>query len=125
MDESRYLWKDKQDVRCVLSIGTGVPAMVDIGSKLQDLVKTLVAIATDTQQTHIDFKKKVTSSYGIHQDYYFRFNVEHGLENISLEEWKQIESIDVATGAYIEENRGEIRRCAESLIHPSMHSFLQ
>lgn len=124
MAEARYLWNNKRDVGCVLSIGTGVPALVDIGSRLQDLVKSLVAIATDTQQTHIDFKKKVTSSYGTHQDYYFRLNVEHGLENISLEEWKHIESIVVATGSYIEENREEIRRCAKSLLHPGMHSFI-
>jgi hypothetical protein len=125
VDEARSLWKNKRDIGCILSVGTGVPAMTDIGTKLRELLEALVAMATNTQDIHINFLKKVMSSYGIHQYFYFRINVEHGLENVSLEEWKHIESIDVATGSYINANREVIRACARTLIHPSTYSFLE
>jgi hypothetical protein len=123
MEEARTLWKNKRDIGCVVSLGTGVPALVDIQAKLEGLVKVLVSMATDTQKIHEKFLNKMISAYGLHQEFYFRFNVEHGLENISLEEWKQLESIDVATGSYISQNHEAIKKCAETLLRPSMYPF--
>jgi patatin-like phospholipase/acyl hydrolase len=123
MDEARNLWKNKRDVGCVVSLGTGVPARADMGAKLKELVDVLVKMATDTQEIHEKFLNKMISSYGLHQEFYFRFNVEHGLESISLEEWKHIESIDVATGSYISKHGEAIKACAQALLHPSMYPF--
>jgi hypothetical protein len=42
-----------------------------------------------------------------------------GWEHVSLEEWTQFESVEVATIAYIDHNRHRVRACAEALTHLS------
>jgi len=45
------------------------------------------------------------------------------LEHVSLEEWTQFESVEVATSAYIDHNRHRVRACAEALTHLSKSYF--
>lgn len=103
-----------------MSLGAGVPELVDLGSDLRQLVRALVDMASDTQTTHQNFLEDIETKYGLDQRIYFRFNVDRGLANIALEEWKHFESIEVATRAYIRDNKHRIRSCAESLVHPRM-----
>jgi hypothetical protein len=123
IDEATTLWHNSRDTGCIVSLGTGVPAMTDFGSRLVKLVPALVAMSTDTERIHHNFEKQIIKSYGLHQSIYFRFNVERGLEHVSLEEWKQFDSVEVATNAYIDYNRHRVRACAEALTHPSKPSF--
>lgn len=123
IDEATTLWHDNRDTGCVVSLGTGIPAMADFGPRLVELFKALVAMSTDTERTHHNFEKRMITSYGLHQEIYFRFNVERGLEHVSLEEWTQFESVEVATNAYIDHNRHRVRACAKALTHLSKSYF--
>ena len=52
------------------------------------------------------------------QGKYFRFNVEQGMQDIELGEWRQVEKMDAVTTAYLRRPAIEIQRCAESLLNP-------
>jgi hypothetical protein len=45
------------------------------------------------------------------------------LQLLSLEEWTQFESVEVATNAYLDHNRHRVRACAEALTHLSKSYF--
>jgi hypothetical protein len=118
LDEAGHLWHDKRDLGCVVSIGTGVPPMVNVGRNLKSLMETLAAMATETHNAAVEVEAKMVDTYGPDQRVYHRFNVERGLENIRLEEWKEFGAITVATQAYIRDHRHRVEACVESLASP-------
>jgi hypothetical protein len=70
-----------------VSIGTGVPSLRPFRDDIFNIGETLVAIATETEQTVERFRRDK-----VHLDNsgrYYRFNVAHGLEDIGLEESKR------------------------------------
>ena len=50
IDEAKTLWQDKRDIGCIVSVGTGMMPMVDVGQNAKALVESLAAMATDTQE---------------------------------------------------------------------------
>ena len=106
----RYLWTAAQDlwpeghledkIKCIVSIGTGVPAVEAFGKNMIDVGKTLLAISTDTETTAELFLQEHRTL--ANRKRYFRFNVEHGLEHIGLEDKEKQASIVAATRAYLE-----------------------
>ena len=111
MDEARQLWPSR-DIACIVSIGTGVPILRDVGQAFGPLIKILKRIATDTEETAKDFKRGLPAK---HADSYFRFNVQHGLGDVELEEWKRLDKVEVATMAYLEDERERFKCCASKL----------
>ena len=49
-------------------------------------------MATDTEKVAREFREEMKHKYGVEQKVYFRFNVQHGLEQVKLEEWSQIDA---------------------------------
>jgi hypothetical protein len=87
-------------VKCFISIGTGNPgkkAFEDSMAKF--LSETVVEIATETENT----EKRFIAKWAKHFDEkrYFRFNVEQGLQNIGLDEYKKKGAMEAATEGYI------------------------
>jgi hypothetical protein len=82
-----------------VSIGTGVLSLKPFRDNVLNIGKTLVAIATETEQTAEKFRqdKKHLDDSGR----YYRSNAEHGLEDDGLEESKKRKEIAAATGRYI------------------------
>ena len=79
------------------------------------VTRTLADVATETERTaeeilraHPDLKE---------QKRYFRFNVQRGLQDIGLEEYKEIPRVAAATGDYLESEgvRVEMEHCVNSL----------
>lgn len=78
------MWSDEAlegNIKCLISIGTGVPSLDSYGSSLLEIAKTLKDIATETEKTAESFHRA-------HSDLddgnrYCRFNVSHGLESIA------------------------------------------
>ena len=86
-------------IKCLVSIGTGIPSLKPFRDDVFHIGETLVAIATETEQTAEKFRRDK-----MHLDNtgrYYRFNVAHGLEEIGLEESKKRKEIAAATRRYV------------------------
>jgi hypothetical protein len=86
-------------VRCLVSVGTGIPSVKPFLDDVLHIGETLIAIATETEQTAERFRqdKSQLDSSGR----YFRFNVVRGLEDVGLEESAKRKEIASATRRYI------------------------
>ncbi|KAL2072095.1 hypothetical protein VTL71DRAFT_11438 [Oculimacula yallundae] len=104
-NEAQDLWKFtdsslESSVKCLVSIGTGVPSLTSFDDSIIGIAKMLTKIATETEMTAERFARdKVTLG---NSGRYYRFNVDRGLENIGLESTKEKGAISAATGRYIE-----------------------
>ena len=81
-----------------MSIGTGVPSLKPFKDDVLHIGETLIAIATETEQTAERFRRErpLLDSTGR----YYRFNVDRGLEDIGLEEAKKVKEMAAATRRY-------------------------
>ena len=86
-------------VKCVVSIGTGVPSLKPFRDHVLHIGETLVAIATETEQTAERFRRD--KSHLEDNGQYYRFNVDRGLEEIGLEESGKRKEIAAATRRYV------------------------
>jgi hypothetical protein len=122
LDEAIDCWTGARDtVHCIVSIGTGEPHSRPVGQTAPEVLKTLVAIATESDRTAKRFEKDHPEY--VQQGKYYRFNVKRGLEDVKLEEHKKINVIAAATARYMEEEdqfrkvcqfRDQIARRSES-----------
>lgn len=102
-------------VKCLVSIGTGNSGYASVGDDIKSFLRTLKNIATDTENT-------TTQSLSDHrglldQQRYFRYNVEQGLQNVGLEEYRQQALIESATQTYLanELQKRSLRASAKNL----------
>ncbi|KAI9676684.1 MAG: hypothetical protein M1829_003003 [Trizodia sp. TS-e1964] len=86
-------------VQCLVSIVTGIPLLKLFRDDLLHIGETLVAIATETEQTAERFQRD--KAYLDSSNRYFRFNVVRGLEDIGLEELTKRKEIAAATRRYV------------------------
>jgi hypothetical protein len=100
-NEAADLWPKiaiKDNIKCLVSIGTGVPSLKPFGENMVDIGNTLVAIAKDSERTAGNFARYHSTLSDKQQ--YFRFNVT-GLEDIGLEDVSQRKLTAAATRRYI------------------------
>lgn len=103
-------------VKCFISIGTGKPGVKAIeDNMLKFLSRTLVDLATDTENTERKFIAKWRQHYD--EKRYFRFNVEQGLQGLGLAEYKEQGTIESATDSYLshQAQRFRVRDCVLNL----------
>ena len=102
-------------VKCLVSIGTGVPSLKPFQNDVFHIGKTLVAIATETEQTAERFRQDKTHLDNTSR--YHRFNVARGLEDIGLEESKKKKEIAAATRRYVgsQDVLKQMQACAENV----------
>ena len=86
-------------LRCLVSIGTGVPSMKPFLDDILHIGDWLIALATETQKTAEQFRREHSNLNN--NGRYYRFSVDRGLENIGLEEAKKKNMIAVATDSYL------------------------
>lgn len=96
------MWGDqlRGKLQCLVSIGTGVPALKPARDDVLGIWATLIELATETEKTAEKFRRDKSSLDD--EGRYYRFNVDRGLEQIGLEESKKKDEIAAATGQYIE-----------------------
>ena len=117
-DEAKRVWgKTSRSIGCIISIGTGVPALKSTGNTGKSIIESLVSIATDTQQTADEFADEIENSGGTDAIAYFRFNVEQGLQTVKLEEWKDFEALCGATDYYLKTRKSEIDMCVNAILN--------
>jgi hypothetical protein len=104
-----------QNVRTLVSIGTGIPDLKDFGDDPLTIGKTLLDMSTETQTTANEFHR--TNSDLDDEGKYYRFNVGRGLAGIGLEEANEAKRIKELTDAYLVEQStySSIRKCARTL----------
>ncbi|KAF2706977.1 FabD/lysophospholipase-like protein [Pleomassaria siparia CBS 279.74] len=103
-------------VKCFISIGTGHAGIRSVSDKgMKNLIQTLQKEATETENTNQQFLGRWRNH--VENDRCFRFNVEHGLENVGLAEFDQHDLIRAATSTYLKERgtKGKVRSCVENL----------
>jgi predicted acylesterase/phospholipase RssA len=105
----------EDNIKCLVSIGTGVPSLKAFGDNLLDVGQTLLAIATETEKTAERFCRD--KSRLDDEGRYFRFNVLKGLEDIGLEDSKQRNAIIAATSRYVQSQAvfKQMKACGNNL----------
>ena len=102
-NEAQHIWGPQplgSRVKCLVSIGTGVPSLKAFQDNVIHIHETLTALATETEQTAEKFRRARPELDETGR--YYRFNVTHGLEGIGLEEPKKKKEIAAATQRYLE-----------------------
>lgn len=92
-------------VKCFISIGTGNPGNNAFEDKL--LHQTVVEIAIETGNTQNKFIARWAKTFD--NGRYFRFNVEQGLQDIGLNEYKQKGAIKAMTEEYLSHRAQRLR----------------
>jgi len=103
IEEAGRVFKDRPKA-CIVSIGTGKAHTIglrrsDIFQRLlpTDLINALKDIATDCEAAAEEVEKRYVSDSGI----YFRFNVDQGLQQVSLAEWDKLDEVTQHTKQYL------------------------
>lgn len=119
------LWHETQDiwplgsledkVKCLISIGTGVPSPRSCNGDLSVYHRFVLGIVTQTEKTAEMFYRNEADL--CNRGYYYRFEVPNELKNIGLEELKQKGAIIAATDRYIESQdvSKQMKACASNL----------
>ena len=107
----------EDSIKCLVSIGTGIPTLRAFGKSLKKVGVTLIAMATESQKTAQTFQQA-------HADLdkskrYYRFNVPGGLSDVGLDEVMKKDTIAAATRDYLEgEAFDKLADCADQLLAP-------
>jgi hypothetical protein len=117
-NEAQDLWPSpsfEENVRCLVSIGTGVPSLTPFKGSLIGIFEVLKKIATETQKTAERFSRE-KAKLG-NEGRYHRFDVVRGLENVGLEEKEKLSEIVAASDRYIESEAvfRQMKICAERM----------
>ncbi|VBB78499.1 Putative protein of unknown function [Podospora comata] len=116
--QARDVWGDQlrgRRLKCVVSIGTGVPALKPVRDDVFGIWATLKELATETEKTAEQFRRDHSNLDD--EGRYYRFNVDHGLEDVGLEESKRKKEIAAATRRYVA-SQGVVKQmkaCANNL----------
>ncbi|KAI0544963.1 acyl transferase/acyl hydrolase/lysophospholipase [Xylaria curta] len=102
----------KHDGLRVLSIGTGLGGVVAIRDSRRAILNALAKMASSSTEV----AKELHNQYGNGGQYY-RFNVERGLEDITLSEWEKTSTISAHTGNYLKDNQEAIQKFVDSFIN--------
>jgi predicted acylesterase/phospholipase RssA len=125
--EAREVWvKDDYDdevqldkiLKCFISIGTGAPKTEGMKESVKGFVDTLKNMVTQTKRSADDFMKSHRNLTKIDgRQRYFRFNVDQGLQEVGLEEYKKTPLVEAATEGYMESPDREnlVALCANNL----------
>ncbi|KAM0482196.1 hypothetical protein ACHAP7_004423 [Fusarium lateritium] len=94
----------------VLSIGTGLGDVVSIHDTRKSILKALKSMATTSRKVD----SRLIEQYG-DEGVYYRFNVDRGLDDVTLSDWKKSSKISAHTRNYLEENKRVIKRFIQCL----------
>jgi len=116
VSEARYLWPSSP-FAIILWLVTGITDMKSVGTKAFDVMAACVTLATNAENTAQQFREN--QLHMVQKSKYFRFNVEQGLQNVGIEEWKALGTIvEPATMNYLDKVKVEIATCAAILRDP-------
>lgn len=103
-------------VKCFVSIGTGKPGVKAVEEKMPKFFfRTVIDLATQTEYTERKFIDKWRQHFK--EGRYFRFNVDQGLQNVGLAEYREQGAIEAATYSYLDHQTqlDRLRTCVQNL----------
>jgi hypothetical protein len=103
-------------VKCFISIGTGNPGIEPFkDSMINFAAHTLLQIATETEYTERKFIARWVKHFN--EKRYFRFNVEQGLQDVGLHEYKKQGLIQSVSEKYLThaERKCKVMDCIQNL----------
>ncbi|KAJ9322858.1 hypothetical protein DTO027B5_2900 [Paecilomyces variotii] len=106
--EAEKQFPDRKQMQ-ILSIGTGLGDICAINSKRRSILKALTKMATTSKKVASRLDRKY-SDRGI----YYRFDVDRGLEDVTLSDWDKTSNISAHTRNYLEENERIIKKFVEA-----------
>ncbi|PBK94679.1 FabD/lysophospholipase-like protein [Armillaria gallica] len=105
LEEARIMFPARK-IECLISIGTGYPKTIALtpatsqqSGSVDSVGKTLMALATDCEQT----AQELSQEYRHTPDVYFRFNVQRGMEQVSPEQWDRLSEVRAHTEQYLKD----------------------
>ncbi|KAF8065282.1 hypothetical protein FPV67DRAFT_1451063 [Lyophyllum atratum] len=105
IDEAQLVFGERK-VTCIVSIGTGHPGTIglkkpDAFQRMlpTDVISALRKIATDCEEVSEEIQKRFEKE----PTAYFRFNVQQGLQDVSLAEWEKLAEVKTHTDQYLAE----------------------
>lgn len=125
VEEAGHVFNNRP-IACIVSIGTGEAETIglrspDVFQRLLpiNLIGVLRQIATDCHDVAEQVEKQYTCTPGI----YYRFNVDQGLQQVSLAEWNRLDEVTQHTKQYL--NKAAINQKVNvlvQLIHTTIRS---
>lgn len=109
VSEAQKQFPGREQMR-ILSIGTGLGDVVGIGDARKSILKALQKMATTSKKVALRLNEKFGDS-----EVYHRFNVNRGLEDITLSDWKKSSKISSHTQNYLAENERAIKKFIDAL----------
>jgi len=107
LEEAENVFGPSRHIACIISIGTGQRDVIGLRSPdafqkalPSGLVTVLKQIATDCESAAEDIEKRFKRSTNV----YFRFNVEQGIQGVTLAEWEKLGEVTQHTVQYIEKS---------------------
>ncbi|KAI1737753.1 acyl transferase/acyl hydrolase/lysophospholipase [Xylaria scruposa] len=110
IDEAEKQFPDRKQLQ-ILSIGTGLGDVVTIEDSRVSILKALKKMAS----TSTAVSNRLVDRYG-DGDQYFRFNVEQGLNDITLSDWQKTSTISAHTRNYLQGNKRAIQKFVDGLL---------
>jgi patatin-like phospholipase/acyl hydrolase len=110
IEEARRQFPSREQMR-VLSIGTGLGDLVSIQGTRLSVLGALKKMATSSKKV----AASLDSRYGGTGQYY-RFNVEKGLEDITLSDWEKASTISAHTQNYLRESRRAVVKLVNNFL---------
>ncbi|KAI1165515.1 acyl transferase/acyl hydrolase/lysophospholipase [Nemania serpens] len=92
----------------VLSIGTGLGDVATIRGR-RDVLKALKTMVTTSTLVAGKLNRRYAAS-----SHYYRFNVDRGLQDVTLSDWEKASTISGHTKNYLEDNRMAIQKSVDS-----------
>lgn len=102
--EGRRVFADRSELQ-VLSIGTGLGDVISIKDNRQSIIRALKTMVTSSKRVATSLDEEFGDS-----GQYFRFNVDRGLEDITLSDWEKTSTISAHTRNYLSEKAREIEK---------------
>ncbi|KAJ5781110.1 hypothetical protein N7457_006270 [Penicillium paradoxum] len=106
--EAKQAFPGRQRLR-ILSIGTGLGDVVEIKDTRMSILNALKQMATSSRKVAASLDEQFGDD-----DQYFRFNVERGLEDITLSDWEKASKISAHTSNYLSEKSRLIEKFVKS-----------
>ena len=104
---------------CILSIGTGLGDVVTISDKRLPILRALKKMASSSKRVADELIDTLP------EDFYFRFNVTKGMEDISLSEVGKVSKISAHTKNYIRDVQKCLSTCAGALQNAQNHTRIE
>lgn len=110
LEEARRQYPGDRKLR-ILSIGTGLGDTSSISKTRTSIIKALKKMATSSKKVAMRLENQFGGS-----GQYYRFNVDRGLQDVTLSDWDKVSEISAHTKNFLSENQKPIQEFVDVFI---------